>query len=344
LTVTGVAQHRAWAHHELPPVEQVAGGLWSIPVPVPLAPLRYTLVYALEVPGALVLVDAGWDTEQAWQSLTNGLTQIGGSVTDVEAVLVTHLHPDHYGLAGRVREASDAWVGLHPADAALLFGTDPDVAGALAGVGDLLELAGMPASELGFLDLARGVADGLAGSPPDRLIEHGQRLPLQGWDLHAIHTPGHSPGHLCFHDRQRRVLMTGDHVLPRITPNIGVHALTSEDALAQFIDSLERVAALDEEIDEVLPAHEYRFSGLASRCRALISHHEQRLSHVRERLDSAMTAWELAHVLDWAQPWPEISTLMRPAAVAETLAHLVQLERTRRVRRGSGSPAHWFRI
>src|SRR6202046_3356526 len=115
--VTGTLQKEAWDRQVMPPVEQVRPGLWSIPVPIPNNPLRYVLVYAFELDGgAIAIVDAGWNTEDAWTALTSGLEEAGGSITDVRSVLVTHIHPDHYGLAGRVREESGAWVGLHPDD------------------------------------------------------------------------------------------------------------------------------------------------------------------------------------------------------------------------------------
>ena len=75
-------------------------GLWSIPVPLPDSPLRYVLVYVLELDDGVALVDAGWDTPDAWAALNDGLAAAGGTVADVRAVVVTHIHPDHYGLAG----------------------------------------------------------------------------------------------------------------------------------------------------------------------------------------------------------------------------------------------------
>src|SRR5687768_5705286 len=104
------------ANEPLPPVERVRPGLWSIPVPIPDNPLRYVLVFSFDTDDGPVLVDAGWNTDDAWESLCAGLTQAGTDVADVRGLLVTHIHPDHYGLAGRVREASGAWVALHPAD------------------------------------------------------------------------------------------------------------------------------------------------------------------------------------------------------------------------------------
>ncbi|MFN2451050.1 MAG: MBL fold metallo-hydrolase, partial [Candidatus Dormibacteria bacterium] len=120
--VTGNAQRQAWRDRVLPPVEQVRPGLWSIPVPIPDNPLRYVLVYLFEVTGGAVVVDTGWNTETAWAALTAGMRLAGYAPADVRGALITHIHPDHYGLAGRLREASGGWVALHPADAALLPG------------------------------------------------------------------------------------------------------------------------------------------------------------------------------------------------------------------------------
>ena len=116
--ITGTAQHEAWQARALPPVEQLRDDLWSIPVPIPHNPLRYVSVYAFALDGGgLGLLDTGWESDEGWTALTGGLASIGGGVDDVRGVLVTHLHFDHLGLAARVREASGAWVAMHPADA-----------------------------------------------------------------------------------------------------------------------------------------------------------------------------------------------------------------------------------
>lgn len=339
--VTGLVQQRAWADRVLPPVEKVQDGLWSIPVPIPNNPLRYVLVYALELDDGLALVDAGWDTEEAWGALSAGLAVAGGSMSDVQAVLVTHIHPDHYGLAGRVREASGAWVGLHPDDAALLparYGAGvPDL---LQEMHALLRECGVPERELGVLaEASLTLIDYVRQVLPDRLIEDGEQLALPGWDLRAVHTPGHSPGHLCFHDPGRRVLFSGDHVLPRITPNVGVHAQSAGDPLAEFFSSLTRVGVLEPDVDEVLPAHEYRFAGIAARVEQLLGHHDQRLEEIMA-VAPGRTTWALTGKLTWARPWDQVSGFMRRAAVAETLAHLVLLESRGRLRR-TGSPWQW---
>ena len=338
---TSARQRAAWDAGTLPPVERVAGGLWSIPVPLPDTPLRYVLVYAIELGDGVALVDAGWDTEEAWAALADGLATLGGSIADVRGVAVTHIHPDHYGLAGRIREASGAWIGLHPADAALLEGRYVAPEGLVASMADLLEVCGVPAA----------IVPDLAGSsmqvrafvrmaPPDRLIEDGDALELRGWDLRAVWTPGHSPGHLCFHSESRRLLLAGDHVLPRISPNISVHAQQPVNPLADYLASLGAVEHLA--CDEVLPGHEWRFTGLAERVEALRAHHARRLDEVCTALqEGPLTCWELTTRLTWSRPLETTSAFIQRVASGETLAHLVLLEGEGAVVRDPGRPARF---
>ena len=123
LQVTGTAQRDAWRHRALPPVEEVRPGLWSMPVPIPDSPLRYTLSYALPpaTTGA-VIVDPGWDSAEGRPALAAGLAAAGVTPRDVAGVVVTHVHPDHHGLSGWVREQSGAWIAMHPAEAETLPG------------------------------------------------------------------------------------------------------------------------------------------------------------------------------------------------------------------------------
>jgi glyoxylase-like metal-dependent hydrolase (beta-lactamase superfamily II) len=337
--VTGTRQREAWDARVLPPVELVRPGLWSIPVPMPDSPLRYVLVYALELDDGLALVDAGWDTPEAWQALCDGLAVAGAQVDDVRAVVVTHIHPDHYGLAGRVREASGAWIGLHRADAALLVGRYVETDQMVASMTDLLEISGVP-DEL-VPDLAGSsmqIRSFVRMAPPDRFIEHDEVVELKGWDLRAIWTPGHSPGHLCFYSASRRLVLSGDHVLPRISPNISVHSQQIVNPLADYLESLTLVRDLD--CDEVLPGHEWRFSGLADRVDQLHEHHRARLDEVRTALAAGpLTCWELTTKLTWSRPLEGSTPWLQRAASGETLAHLVLLETRGEVHRTPGRPA-----
>ncbi|MDI3406932.1 MBL fold metallo-hydrolase [Streptomyces cavernicola] len=342
LEITGTAQWQAWQDRVLPPVERVRDGLWSIPVPIPDNPLRYVLVYALESGDGVVLVDAGWPAEESWQALCDGLTEMGTAVEHVKAVLVTHNHADHLGLAGRVREASGAYVALHALDATPL-GPEPGTREEWHdGLRRHLTRNGMPDAEAA--DTVRAMnTDLLFGAPrPDVLLQDGERIKLPGLDLTVVWTPGHSPGHSCFHQPGRRLLFSGDHVLPRITPAVGVYARTVGDPLADFLLSLERLERYD--VEEVLPAHEYRFSRLDQRLVQMAKHHTERLAETYAAVNSVpgATGWELAARLEWSRPWGQFGIQQRRFALGETLAHLKLLAARGEIVESGSEPARWL--
>jgi len=341
--VTGTLQRAAWEAKVLPPVEQVRPGLWSIPVPIPNNPLRYVLVYAFESDQGITLVDAGWNTDDAWQALNDGLAMAGGSISDVTGVMVTHIHPDHYGLAGRIREASGAWIGLHPADTAMLEERYVETDDLVSRMSELLRVSGVPTESLPDLASASLEIRSLVHMAlPDRSVEDGDAIGVPGWDLRAIWTPGHSPGHLCLVDETAGLLLSGDHVLPRITPNISFHSQQFPNPLGDYLESLMKIGLLEPE--EVLPAHEYRFRGLRARTDQLIAHHEERCQEIEATLAlrPGISCWDLTLDLTWSRPFAEIPSFMQRAANGETLAHLVLLESRGRVRREDDSPARFY--
>ena len=120
---------------------------------------------------------------------------------------------------------------------------------------------------------------------PDRLLEDGDHADFPGWRLRAVHTPGHTPGHLCFAEEDARLFFSGDHVLPRISPNISTTHDGAADPLGDYLDSL--AAVRDRTPPRCCPAHEWRFRGLADRVDALTAHHEHRLTELLAAIRSA---------------------------------------------------------
>jgi glyoxylase-like metal-dependent hydrolase (beta-lactamase superfamily II) len=309
----------------LPPVEQIRPGLWVVPVPIPMNSLRYVLVYVFATPQGAYLIDAGWNTDEAFDALGAGLEQAGFGMADVRGVMVTHIHPDHYGLAGRIRDASDAWVSLHPADAALIESRYIEPDELLKMVSRSLTRAGASKQDIEMFGAASmPVREFVQATYPDVLLEDGDKPDVPGWNLRAIHTPGHSPGHLCFYLADQRLMLSGDHVLPRITPNISYHPQSGPDPLGEFLDSLDKVAR--EDVELVLPAHEHRFVGLRGRVDALKAHHHQRFEEAIASIrDGDNTAYGIAARMSWSRSWDRIDGFMRRAAVGEALAHLYAL-------------------
>lgn len=324
MQVTGTRQHEAWQQREFPPVEQVASGIWSVPVPIPASPLRYVLSYLIEHPSGFLMVDTGWDDPESWQVLRDGLATAGIPITSITGIVITHVHPDHHGLSAAVREASGAWIGMHEAEAAFLANqmNSPRSGDRLA---EFLHWAGAPDEHLASMGGRRGRNRMRPMATPDRLIPHGELLDVPGLDIRAVWTPGHSPGHLCFHDEARDLLLTGDHVLPRITPNISSWDEKTA-ALEEYLTSLERLRGIEPR--EVLPAHEYRFTGLDSRLDYLAEHHEERLAEIAARLRTrpGQSSWEVAAHVSWSRPWDQLSGIPRQSAIGEVIAHLCHLQ------------------
>ena len=135
-----------------------------------------------------------------------------------------------------------------------------------------------------------------------------------------IHTPGHSDFHFILHDEPRRLLFVGDHLLLKITPNIGLWSYTAPRPLQRYLDSIEGLRGLN--VDLVFPGHGPLFHDLDGRVDELVLHHEERLSVMRESLEGGpATAFEVARRV-FAD---ELSDHQLRFALAETLAHLEHL-------------------
>ncbi|MGW0596867.1 MBL fold metallo-hydrolase [Streptomyces sp. NPDC002776] len=331
------------------------GGVRSLQVPIPDNPLGHTLVYVVDTDRGPVLIDTGWDDPASWDTLAEGLTACGTSVGEVHGVVVTHHHPDHHGLSGAVREASGAWIAMHEADTAIVRRTrSAEPERWFAYMAAKLTAAGAPEEHVAPLRCARRRAlPGLSPALPDREIVPGELLDLPGRRLRAIWTPGHTPGHVCLHLEEEHPeqlpghgrLFSGDHVLPEITPHIGLYEdpddTTVTDPLGDYLDSLERVARLAPA--EILPAHQHPFTGAEARVRELLTHHETRLTGLLTLLREPLTAWQLAERMEWNRPWEQIPYGSRTIAVSEAESHLRRLVKLGRAETVTGSEPVTYR-
>jgi glyoxylase-like metal-dependent hydrolase (beta-lactamase superfamily II) len=331
VTVTGVAQQQAWRARELPPVEQVTPGVWSVPVTIPDNPLRYTLCYLLLSDAGVVVVDPGWESDTGWSDLQRGLATADVSADRITGIVVTHVHLDHHGLSRRLSEASGAWVAMHAEEVQALPARISQMVGPGGG---RAWLARCGAPEVMMAELNEDLADTLGIfrlADPDIMLQDGETLDLPGRRIRVVWTPGHTPGHICLYDADYDLLLTGDHLLPRISPNIGVFPGGLKSPLTSYLDSLRAMPQFD--AAEALPAHEYRFRGIAERSQAIARHHDARAREVLDIVAAAgqQTIWEVTERLTWSRTWDEITGFMRRAALAETAAHVEYLQREGRL-------------
>ena len=311
----------AWAE---PGAETVAPGVHRIPLPLPMDGLRAVNVYVIEDGDGLVLIDGGWAIDVSRDLLERSLADLGHDLRDVRRVLVTHVHRDHYTQAVAIRRAVGAEVSLGVEERTSIHELMAGNAGMLASQPMLLRRLGAGALADEIAAVPVDLADTLAFyEEPDVWLEPG-RVELATLDLDAVHTPGHTRGHLVFHAAERGLLFAGDHVLPSITPSIGFEPDRPPFPLRDYLGSLARVLELPDAM--LLPAHGPAGGSTHARAHALLAHHEQRLADTRAALvDGAGAALEVARILRWTsrgRSLEDLGLFDRMLAVLETAAHL----------------------
>ena len=296
-------------------------GIVRLRLPMPFE-LRHVNVYLLEDDDAWTLIDTGLQTDESRAALNQGLKEAGIEKRRIRRILVTHIHPDHVGLAAELQAATGAELVIHRLEVALMeprYARAEDLVQEVAG---WLRVNGVPGQEAEFLKTASMAAREYVGVPrPDTLLEGAERLRLEDGPLLAVWTPGHSPGHCCFFWPARRLLFSGDHLLPTISPNIGLHPQSGADPLADYLASLRRVARLP--VDQVLPAHGDPFSDHAGRVAEIEGHHAARKDAIVGIAGEPMTGWEIASRL-----FHEVmarNVFQQRLALQETLAHCQSL-------------------
>lgn len=315
---------------------EVAPGVHRIGIPLPFPP-HEVAAWLIEGDEGHTLVDTGVDTPTARAALREGAERLGVTPGKLPHVLLTHVHIDHYGLAGPVRAWSGARVALHEREEELARRFVDRWAEERTRAGASYRAAGVPegvaARLLGAVDhLHRMYAD----FRPDVLLT-GERGPAPGgggWEW--IHTPGHSPGHVVLHHPGRRLLIAGDHVLPRISPNIGAD-LYVDDPLSDYLASLRKLRGLPVEL--VLPSHGPPFVELEGRIEEILAHHQARNAEVLEQVREPRTAYEVARGL-----FGELAPDSFLHALRETVAHLVHLQVEGAVERREGVADLWVAV
>jgi glyoxylase-like metal-dependent hydrolase (beta-lactamase superfamily II) len=274
------------------------------------------------------MVDSGLKHSSCLESLRQQLVLLNISPGDIRWLLITHFHPDHFGLAAEIRAMSGAQIILHRLDWEVLQLITRAAGGLTSEEFNrwVTSLGVLPHELDGYARVLEfGTALFSADVEPDMLLD-GEDQPVGDTGLRAVLTPGHTPGHVCVHDEENRLLFSGDHVLTGITTHITPGILSDDDQLGCYLESLQRIQSLD--VRMVLPAHENPFPRLSERVGQLLEHHETRLQQVLAPIrHHAMSARDIASQVEWVVGlWEQMDGINRLLAIQETLAHLRLLQ------------------
>ncbi|OAN48900.1 MBL fold metallo-hydrolase [Magnetospirillum moscoviense] len=321
-------------------VTEVALGIWWIRMKLPFA-LDHINLWALDDGDGWVLVDTGvgndetWDT---WQALFAGPL----AAKPVTGLICTHFHPDHMGLAGPLTEKwgvrMQATVGEWTFGRMLMLDQGPDY------VENQVEHYRRCAYDD---DMLAGIRE-RAGTYRSRIrplptaitaIRHGSELTIGGRTWRVLEGGGHSPEHACLWCEDANVLISGDQILPKISPIIGVWPQEPDATpLGDFLAALERLKQLPADA-LVLPSHNLPFTGLHARADQLQAHHQDRLDLTLEACSAqGVTARDVLKVL-FKRPLDAQQTSF---AIGESLSHLHHLMEQGAIRRNDRGDGVWI--
>jgi len=292
--------------------------------------VSYVNVYLIEGNKENLLIDTGWDTPDAFSALNKEFKNYGFTFKDISQIVITHFHPDHYGLAGKLKQICGGKIALSKVEADLLDSRYINPDELLKEIRRFLLAHGVPKKEVTKLSEVSMPAQKLVTpTKPDILLKTGKKIVVDPFEFKVLLTPGHSPGHICLYEPNRKLLFTGDHILPDITPHVGLHPQSGENPLGGYLSSLQELLKL--EVNLAFPGHGASFSGVRQIGENLLRHHEQRRAAILKALQEDMkSGYQIAMELPWRSDIKPISfealhVFDQRLAIMETLAHIESL-------------------
>ena len=305
--------------------EQIMTNLYKIEIPLPNNPLRFLNSYVVAGESQSLVIDTGFNMPECLEALLSGIYDLGIDSTNLD-VLSTHFHADHTGLISQlITDRSKVYMSS----------TDSEMfKEAVREDGKYWDVVKRKYLEEGY-PISR-LSDAIKLNPAKTLIddsgfdivplEEGDELDYGGFHWKVVLTPGHTPGHLCLYEPDHKILITGDHLLFDISPNITWWDQV-EDSLGSYMASLDKISSLD--VETVLTGHRRNQGDLRERVFELQRHHHERLCEILDIVsqEPCITSYEIASKMSWRMPtkWINLSPIQRWFAVGEAISHVEHL-------------------
>ena len=302
-------------------IEEILHNLYRLEIPLPNSPLKALNSYVIKNTKRNLIIDTGFNRQECQEAMRAGLDELEVDLKETD-LFITHMHADHFGLVSSLAT-----------DASRVYFNKPDAEWIKCGGGwkqiiNYAELNGFPRGELqtalsdhpGFKYSGKRV-------PELYIICEGDIISAGSYKFRCVETPGHTRGHMCLYERDKKFLMAGDHILADITPNITCW-FDEINPLADYLESLDKVYNLD--VDLVFPGHHGIIRNCKERIGELKQHHEDRIAEVLSVLEGgSKSAFEVASGMTWSiinESWNHLPVLQKWFAAGEAIAHLRYLE------------------
>ena len=298
-------------------LNEVVAGVHELRLPIPFED-GHVNVFLFADGDQADLLDCGMNSAESLDAIHSAMAAIGAK--RLRRLVISHIHPDHYGATG-VLVGEGAELYMHRLEVPLVHPRYVELDQLVKEVGTYLLVNGVPQAEAEVLQNSqRALSHYVTIAEPAVQLDGAETLQMGSRRLRVEWTPGHSPGHICLYDTAEKILFAGDHMLPELSPNIGLHPQSTPDPLHEYLDGLERLAGYRPHL--VLPAHGRPFTDAAARVEALRHHHELRKDRIVAIVgDAELSAWDVALKL-WG---PREHLYDKRLALQEALAHLQAL-------------------
>ena len=325
-------------------IEQILPDLFRIEIPLPNNPLRSLNSYLIRNQERFLMIDTGMNRKACLDPMISSLKELGVDLNKTD-FFITHLHADHLGLVGELsRENSTIY--FNRVEAPIVNPKKDQAEKRFRGIFKFFISNGFPAEEL-----EKAFADHpiqkyrQKGPQVFSLLKEGNTIDIGDYSFRCIETPGHSPGHMCLYEAEKKILVSGDHILFDITPNITWWP-ELVNPLKSYLASLEKVSTLD--VGLVLPGHRSICQDYQGRIKELQEHHKKRLDEVLFALeDGEKTGWQIAPYISWdidIKSWEQFPGIQKWFAFGETLAHILFLEAEKRIKRKMRNDVVFFSL
>ncbi len=297
---------------------EVADGVFELRLPIPFEDGLINC-FLFEDGDEFDLLDCGMNSQESLDLIRSTLAELGGK--RLRKLVVTHIHPDHYGAAGILAGPGLADLYLHRLEVPLVHPRYVELEQLVIEVRKYLLVNGVPADDVEVLSNSqRALSQVVAPAEPAVQLDGAETLVMGRMPMRVEWTPGHSPGHICLYAAESGLLFAGDHMLPDLSPNIGLHPQSTPDPLHEYLDGLRRLAAYRPKL--ILPSHGRPFTDAEGRVEILAAHHRRRMERVTAIVGGGeLTAWQVALEL-WG---PREQLYEKRLALQEALAHLQAL-------------------